>query len=1125
MDIAGWLQGLGLERYEQAFRENRIEADVLPSLTVEDLKDLGVTLVGDRRRLLDAIAALGNKPIQELQAEPSEGIGRSLAPTGGTAGTAAERRQLTVMFCDLVGSTPLAARYDPEDLRAIIGAYHRCIADTAAGFGGFVARYMGDGALIYFGYPQAHEDDAERAIRCGLAVADRVPQLQFAEELRTRVGIATGLVVVGGEVVEHDIVGETPNLAARLQGLAEPDTVVIAASTRRLAADLFEYRDLGAVELKGIAAPTPAWQVLRPRLVESRFEALRGPALTPLIGRDEETDLLLRRWARAQTGDGQVVLICGEPGVGKSRITAELEGRLYAEPHIRLRYSCSPYHQDSALFPFVDQLERASGFVPDDPPAARLDKLEGLLTRAAPPDEDVAFIADLLSLPALGRHPLPNLSPQRKKERTLEALIRQLEGLAREQPVLMVFEDAHWVDPTSRELLDLSVDRIRGLPVLLIVTFRPEFQPPWAGQSQVTMLALNRLDRNNRTALIEQIAGTAALPNEVIDQIADRTDGVPLFIEELTKSVVEGRLGAPEGAPVPSVPCTLQASLMARLDRLPCAKQIAQLAAVIGREFSYELLTSVTMIPIPTLLKGLDQLVSSGLMFRRGLPSETVYRFKHALVQDTAYESLLRSTRIVIHARIVAALQRLMPSVEDTQPELLGHHSAQAGLIEKAADYYRRAGEKSITRSAIAEARAYLQQGLELTRRTPECAERHALEARIQLALGSVLVIAEGYGAADLATRMETAVALSRRAGHRQLLIRSLFGDWAYKVHIGDLATALVLAREMVALADLESDPIVRIVATISLGINYAFGGRFADARDLFEKSLSEPGIDAPVDLGSPHPQDHEVLARTFLSLTLACLGEGTQAGREAQRAIERARALRHQPSVALALTMGCRHALWMSDEHLVQQRATELIALSEEHRFPYWTARGRCYAGWVAIVQGQVEAGLALLKEAISHLEDTDVVMGNIAGVLGDAYARAGQFTTALQYVDAAMRVSLNSGEVWADAELHRLKGVILGAAPISDLESAEKYFLRAIDIAESQSAKLWELRAAISLARFWSHQGKCAQALGLLASIRRWFTEDRSVPDITEADALTSELVDAMGRAAGKLNRADLH
>jgi class 3 adenylate cyclase len=650
MDIAVWLRDLGLERYEAAFRDNEIDWEALPKLTAEDLKDLGVVLGGHRRKLLDAIAALHGKP--DAAAERA-----SVVP-------AAERRQLTVMFCDLVGSTALSARLDPEDLREIIGAYHRVVARVVAEFDGFVSRYMGDGVLVYFGYPQAHEDDAERAVRAGLSAIDAVGRLDVQSvKLQARVGIATGLVVVGdligaGAAQEQSVVGETPNLAARLQGLAEPNAVVIAAGTRRLIGDLFEYRDLGAVEVKGIAGPVCAWQVLRPSVVESRFEALRGSALSPLVGRDEEIDLLLRRWAHSNAGDGQVVLISGEPGIGKSRITAELEAHLLAKPHLRLRYFCSPYHQDSALYPFIDQLGRASGFARDDPPVTRLEKLEALLAQAEPPEEDLALLVDLLSLPRSERHPLPKLSPQRKKERTLEALIHRLEGLARQRPVVVVFEDAHWIDPTSRELLDLTVDRVRSLPVLLIVTSRPEFEMPWTGQPQVTMLAVNRLGRHDRTALVEQIAGGKALPNEVVTQIVDRTDGVPLFIEELTKSVLESDVLSEErdryvlnGALPPfAIPTSLHDSLMSRLDRLASVRLVAQIGAAIGREFSYALMRAVSRLSEDELQAALARLVASELVFQRGAPPDVVYAFKHALVQDAAHGSLLRSARQQLHA-------------------------------------------------------------------------------------------------------------------------------------------------------------------------------------------------------------------------------------------------------------------------------------------------------------------------------------------------------------------------------------------------------------------------------------------------------------------------------------------
>ena len=562
MDVLGWLRNLGLGQYEAVFRENHIDGSVLSSLTNEDLKDIGVASVGHRRRLLDAIAVLRGGD-----------FGAAVAvPVLGTAAEA-ERRQLTVMFCDLVGSTPLSARLDPEDLRGIIGAYHRCVAETVEGLGGFVARYMGDGALIYFGYPQAHEDDAERATRCGLALVDRVVQLDQGEELHARVGIATGLVVVVGEVVEHDVAGDTPNLAARLQASAEPDSVVVAASTRRLTGDLFEYRDLGEIELKGITGPVLAWQALRQSAVASRFEALRVPHLTPLVARDEEIDLLLRRWTQAKSGEGRVVLISGEPGIGKSRLVAELAQRLEPEPHIRLRHFCSPHHADSALYPFIAQLERAVDFVRDDTVAEKRTRLDALIGPAAESADEIELIAELLSLPnsVAGL----NLTPQRKRQLLLEALVHQLGGLARDRPVLMVFEDAQWIDPTSRELLDLVVDKVGRLPVTLLVTFRPEFQPSWGDQPHVTTLTLTRLSGRYGAMMVTALAGEKGLARDVIDEIVERTDGVPLFVEELTKAVLESvdredqlaSVLAASPASSLGVPAALHASLISRLDR------------------------------------------------------------------------------------------------------------------------------------------------------------------------------------------------------------------------------------------------------------------------------------------------------------------------------------------------------------------------------------------------------------------------------------------------------------------------------------------------------------------------------------------------------------------------------
>jgi class 3 adenylate cyclase len=539
VDVGGWLKSLGLEQYEAAFRENGVDAEVLPTLTGEELKDIGVSLIRHRRRLLEAIAALrSNAMPTETSAQVSPSAPPDLTSLPGAFETTAERRPLSVMFCDLIGSTALSARLDPEDLREIIRGYQACVASTIQQFNGFIARYVGDGVLIYFGWPQAHETDAERAVRAGLAVATAVSETQVAgQTLQVRIGIATGLVVIdepigSGDSRQQTAVGETPNVAARLQGLAEPGQVVIDAATHRQIGGLFTCQELGTVELKGLPEPVPAWQVLRAGTAEGRFEALHG-TITPLVGRDEEMDLLLRRWTQVKAGHGKAVLIAAEPGVGKSRLAEALTERIAAEPHVRLRWFCSPHHQDSALYPVIAQMERAAGFKHGDEPATRLAKLHTLLAAAGPSPEDVALIADLHGLPMANLAPLPDLTPQRKKERTFEALLCQLEALARQQPVLMVFDDVHWIDPSSRELLDYMIERTTNWPVLLLILFRPEFQPPWTGQPQVTLLTLPRLDRQATAAMVANVAGDAALPVEIVAEIAERTDGVPLFVEEL----------------------------------------------------------------------------------------------------------------------------------------------------------------------------------------------------------------------------------------------------------------------------------------------------------------------------------------------------------------------------------------------------------------------------------------------------------------------------------------------------------------------------------------------------------------------------------------------------------------
>jgi class 3 adenylate cyclase len=641
MDIGAWLRDLSLAQYEGAFRDNDIDADVLRRLTSDDLREMGVSSIGHRRRLLDAIALLSET--QAVTAEPPAAAGTATA-----SAREAERRHLTVMFCDLVGSTALASRLDPEDLREVIGAYHRMVAETVGRFAGFVAKYMGDGVLIYFGYPEAHEDDAERAVSAGLALLNAIGRLGTSEKLQTHIGVATGLVVVGdligeGASQERGVVGETLNLAARLEGLAAPGTLVIADSTRRHVGALFDLEDLGAQPLAGFADPQRAWRVIGESGAVSRFEALRSDA-TPLVGRDEELELALRRWQEAKTGEGRVVLVSGEPGIGKSRLTAALSDKIGDELHTRLRWFCSPHHRDSALHPIIAQIETAAGFARGDSAEQRLGKARTLLSADGGADDDFELLAELLSLPNAVAE--LNLSPQRKRERLFEALLRQLVELSRHKPVLGIFEDVHWIDPTSREMLDLMVERVKRLPVLLIITFRPEFQAPWGGQPHVTSFALNRLGGREVGALVLGIAGNAPIGTEVVAEIVERTDGVPLFVEELTKAVLEqvgqeDRLAAVLSAsPVSAlaVPPTLHASLTARLDRIGgAAREIAQIGAVLGREFSYELIEPVAQRPEPELRAGLGLLTDAGLLFCRGVPPQSSYLFKHALVQDTAY--------------------------------------------------------------------------------------------------------------------------------------------------------------------------------------------------------------------------------------------------------------------------------------------------------------------------------------------------------------------------------------------------------------------------------------------------------------------------------------------------------
>src|SRR5271169_896864 len=955
-NVADWLRRLGLEQYAPAFTANDIDAGVLAELTADDLLGLGVTSIGHRRKMLAAIAALRGDATRAAT---------ETTPAVAAVSSEAERRQLTIMFCDLVGSTPLSTRYDPEDLREIVGAYHRCVTDTVARFGGFVAKYMGDGVLIYFGYPEAHEDDAERAARAGLGVIDAVGRLATQEPLNVRIGIATGLVVVGdligtGAAQERGVVGETPNLAARLQALARPGTLVVADSPRRKIGTLFEIEDLGLQPLAGFAEPQRAWRVVGESGVVSRFEALRS-GTTPLVGRDEELDLLLRRWQQAKGGDGRVVLISGEPGIGKSRLAAALSQRIQSEPHIRLRYFCSPHDQDSALHPFIVQLERAAGFARDDAVEQKLGKLRGLLAPGARGDDEIELLAELLSLPNSAAD--LNLSPQRKRQKLFEALLHQLESLARVRPVLMVVEDAHWIDPSSRELLDVIFVWVSGRSVLLAVTFRPEFQHAWSGQPHVSMLALNRLGERDGVALVERLAGNAGLSHEIVDEIVERADGVPLFVEELTKAVLEiddrdNRVAAVLAAsPLPNlaIPATLHASLIARLDRLGLvAKEVAQIGAVIGREFSYELIQPVAQRPEPDLETALDRLTNAGLLFCRGVPPHSSYLFKHALVQDAAYATLLRARRPQLHAAIAAALEREFPEIVAAQPELLAHHCTEAALRQQAIDNWRRAGERAIEASANLEAVAHLTRGLKILEALPEGPQRDEKELAFQVALLTPLFAAR-FGSAEGERAAARASELSRKVGaDLRSLFRALFGlTMTYGVR-GKIRIGRETAEQLLAVGERLHEPELLGYAHHVMGNTLLWFGELGAARMHLEKGIALYQPEWSRSLAFRFGFNCASNCHLFLGRVLWHLGYPDHALTCAEEAVAIAAAVSHPVSRACALS-------WAAALHQLRGevgRARELaeidLALTTEEMLPFFRAHAIVFRGWALVEQGR---------------------------------------------------------------------------------------------------------------------------------------------------------------------------
>ena len=1146
-----WLQREGRVSYRALRLEFGLTDDVLDALKEEliDVKELAVDKDGKilvwKGSLASSVQSLGSET-----KEPASSM-QTLDPRLNDSRRAeGERRQLTVTFIDLVGSTTLSQQLGPEDYHGRVVAYQAACHRIVARYEGYIAQYLGDGVLVYFGYPMAHEDDAIRAVHSGLEIVMAVSELAYTPPLQVRIGIHTGPVVVGeigaGEHTERLALGETPNLAARIQGQAEPDTVVLSATTQRLVAGLFECQELGPQTLKGITLPVSLYRVTKESAAQSRFEVAVQAGLTPLVGREEELALLRRRWAQAQDGDGQVVLLSGEPGIGKSRLVQEFKTAVTHAGALRIEFRCSPYHRNSAFYPIIDHLQRLLQFHREETLQAKLAKLQHALSQYHFPQADtLPLLAALLSLPHPEGSPSLTLSPPQQKHKTQEALVAWLMEEAEKAVVYCAWEDLHWVDPSTLELLLLFLDQVPTARLLALLTFRPEFSPPWGARSHISQLTLSRLGQNHVKTMVEQVSGGKALPPEVLQQIVTKTDGVPLFVEELTKMVLESGLlreeggryvGAHTGTPIPplAIPSTLQDSLMARLDRLATTREIAQLGAVLGREFSYELIHAVSPLDGRTLQQGLRQLVDTELIYQRGLPPQATYLFKHALVQDTAYQSLLKSKRQQYHSQIAQVLEERFPEIRETQPELLAHHYTEAGVIEQAIPYWQQAGQRAVQRSANVEAISHLTKGLELLAALPDTPERTQQELALQTALGPVLIASTGYTTLEVEYAYTRARELCQQVGETPQFFPVLMGLYRFYSARAEHETARGLVEQLLALAQKAQD------LDLLLGAHYAMGGLYWLGEFVPALAHQQQAI------ALYRPQQHRPLVSAYgvdfgivfsaVAFTLWYLGYAEQALKSSDKAITLARELSHPHSLALALHYTAWLHQYRREEQAAQKRAEEVITLASERGFPFLGAWGTMYRGWALAQQGQEKEGIAQIRQGLAASRATGAGVGwpYWLALLAELHGKVGQVEEGLSLLDEAMTVVDTTRERFYEAELYRLKGELtlqqsgasLGQVPdksqtsrdksevsnpqllTPSIQEAEACFLKAIGVARKQQAKSLELRAATSLARLWQQQGKKAEAHRMLSEIYNWFTEGFDTKDLQEAKALMDEL-----------------
>jgi class 3 adenylate cyclase/predicted ATPase len=1084
---------------------------------------------GERQMLVRTLPRKGFRFVGEVQeqcAREKFSVSEAADTTQRTNGREAarsridrpERRQLSVMICNVSGAGAHSAARDPEDLLAVTSAYQDRIKAVVAEHDGFIGKILGDEVVVYFGYPRAREDDAERAVRAGLAAIKAVAALRphSQKPLQARVAIATGLVVVGdlnelGIAADHAAIGDAPPLAAGLAAVAEPGALIISATTRRLIGALFDYRDLGPLKLKSAAGPVEVSQVLSESAATSRFEALHAKP-TKLIGREEELALLQRRWSQIGNGEGRIALIYGEPGIGKSRLVFALQEEINGDAHHFLWLQCSPHRSQTAFYPVINQLEHAAGFSAGDSDAAKLEKLEALLAPSSQnPGRDTALFAELLSIPCPAAASVLSISPQRRKELLLEQLVGRIAGLAAQKPVLIVLEDAHWIDPTTQELFDILAERIRTLPLLLIITYRPEFTPPWLGQSHVTVLTLNRLGRRDNIAVIRQVAKGKDFPPVLLEQIVARSDGVPLFIEEMTKSVLEsdilreqdGAYVLAESLPPLAVPATLQASLVARLDRLASLRAVVQAGAALGREFAYTSIRAVCDLGDAELEPLLAQLVASELVHQRGAVPHAVYTFKHALVQDAAYGTMLKSQRAAIHARIVETFERQFPEMLERNPDVLAHHCTEAGIFGKAIDYWLKSTRQSLARSAGIEAQAQLEKAVALLPDITERAARRQFEARIQVELGNTFVMTKGFAAPDVATALRKARDLLDEAAYPSEALRALGGLCNYHLIRSEAPKVLQLAEPFLRR---RVDPQSAMIGHYEAGTACLHLGRFEDARVHLEKALSlyeEESCRPVAFMAGTHVRAFSLV---WLSLTYLYLGRLKLATETIEAAVSDARSRLHPFTLGSALLASARFFLHTRNLQAAIAATEEGFAIATEQRSPYHISRANILKAVNLVEAGRAEEGISLMDHALIEHRKTGANFQSSFNLscLAEAYARAGNFARAIDFAEQATGEIERTGERWWAAEAQRIKGKILLDATPADGRRAEDCFRTALTSAQSQNAKFWELRAARSLARLWSGEGRDTDARKLLAPIYREFTDGIDLPDLHDARGL---------------------